>query len=292
VVRCINGCFVWLPLVAPQSEFPGEADNAVGILSFIGSTIFEVGSVLMVVEAINAESECTSSTDRALSGGEAGDERPGERWCEVKEFFRSGKADIGCVVAGSDCFGWALEESLEDHGLRLRPRHEGCHHHHRSRRALLKDSAVAAMAMTAAKNVAEPGGLEERKREDGNVRSEEERRWYVPAGIPLSPIPRVYGQTPWLSEYNTRLTRALRLWWPSWHEFRTHYIKEIGFLASFLQLIGATIFWISGVTALPPIYNALSVPVMNGVYWAPQVVGGTGFIVSGLLFMTEVQEKW
>jgi hypothetical protein len=59
-----------------------------------------------------------------------------------------------------------------------------------------------------------------------------------------------------------------------------------------VQLIGATIFWISGFTALPPIYNALSMPVMNGVYWVPQVVGGTGFIVSGLLFMVEVQEKW
>ncbi|KAK4033636.1 hypothetical protein C8A01DRAFT_19446 [Parachaetomium inaequale] len=208
VIWCINGCFVWLPLVAPASEFPGETDEGAGILAFLGATVFEIGSVLMVVEAVNAER--------------------------------------------SDCFGWALEESLEDHGLRLRPRHEGCHHPHRGRHALLKDSAVAAMAATAVDSVAEPGGLEERKGDDGNVRQ----------------------------------------WWPAWHELSTHYIKEIGFLASFVQLLGASIFWISGFTALPPIYNALSAPVMDGVYWVPQVVGGTGFIVSGLMFMVEVQDKW
>ncbi|KAG7288574.1 hypothetical protein NEMBOFW57_004927 [Staphylotrichum longicolle] len=215
IIWCINGCFVWLPIVAPSSEFEGETAVAAGILAFIGATVFEVGSVLMVVEAINAEQ--------------------------------------------SDCFGWALEESLEDHGLRLHPKHEGCRHAHRSRRSLLKDSAVATMAADAVENVAEPGGLEGRKDGDGETRTEKERKWS---------------------------------WWPTWQEFRTHYIKEIGFLACAVQLLGASIFWISGFTALPPIYDALSVPVMNGVYWVPQVVGGTGFIVSGLMFMVEVQDKW
>lgn len=79
---------------------------------------------------------------------------------------------------------------------------------------------------------------------------------------------------------------------PTWREFRTHYIKEIGFLASVTQLLGASVFWISGITALPSIYNDLSGPVMNGVYWVPQVVGGSGFIVSSFLFMIEVQDKW
>lgn len=82
--------------------------------------------------------------------------------------------------AESDCFGWALEESLEDHGLRLHPKHEGCRHSHRSRRSLLKDSAVATMAAEAVENVTEPGGLEERKDGgDGGTRTEKERRWYV-----------------------------------------------------------------------------------------------------------------
>ena len=83
-----------------------------------------------------------------------------------------------------------------------------------------------------------------------------------------------------------------RSWWPTWHEFRTHYIHEIGFLGSVTQLFGASIFWISGLTALPSIYDALSVPAMNGVYWVPQVVGGSGFILSSIMFMIEVQDKW
>ena len=43
--------------MAPSSEFEGETNVAAGILAFVGATVFEVGSVLMVVEAINAERE-------------------------------------------------------------------------------------------------------------------------------------------------------------------------------------------------------------------------------------------
>jgi hypothetical protein len=31
-------------------------------------------------------------------------------------------------------------------------------------------------------------------------------------------------------------------WFPSWRELRTHYFKEVGFLACLAQMIGATIF--------------------------------------------------
>lgn len=51
--------------------------------------------------------------------------------------------------------------------------------------------------------------------------------------------------------------------------------------------------WISGFTALPPIYSRLtSTAALNGAFWLPQVIGGTGFIVSGTLFMLETQQKW
>lgn len=81
-------------------------------------------------------------------------------------------------------------------------------------------------------------------------------------------------------------------WWPTWHELKSHYFREIGFLACFSQFIGATIFWIAGFTGLPPFYNVLSVPAANGIYWLPQVVGGSGFIISSWLFMLETQPKW
>lgn len=82
-------------------------------------------------------------------------------------------------------------------------------------------------------------------------------------------------------------------WWPTWHELTTHYIKEVGFLACSAQMFGATIFWISGFTAIPGIYDRLTTTAaQNGAYWAPQVIGGSGFIVSGTLFMLETQQKW
>jgi len=73
VVWCINAFFVWLPLQNPSTEFPGEIADAGGITAFIGATIFEIGSVLLMIEAVNE--------NRA------------------------------------DCFGWALEEVLEENGL-------------------------------------------------------------------------------------------------------------------------------------------------------------------------------
>lgn len=145
----------------------------------------------MVIEALNAERESSLSISHTtflrvclfgpglvgspaffllacLAGaGQPGREREKEE-CELT------------LVIESDCFGWALEESLEDHGLRLRPRHEGCRHYRRSRSALLKDSVVAAMAAAVLDDVAEPGGLEGRKGGGGGVgetRTEKERRW-------------------------------------------------------------------------------------------------------------------
>ncbi|KAK0116717.1 hypothetical protein ONS96_012568 [Cadophora gregata f. sp. sojae] len=85
---CVNAFFVWLPLQLPSSEFPGEIANAGGISAFVGATIFEIGSVLLMIEAVNENR--------------------------------------------SDCFGWAIEEVLEERGLRrLKP--DGCVHHHRNK---------------------------------------------------------------------------------------------------------------------------------------------------------------
>ena len=100
------------------------------------------------------------------------------------------------------------------------------------------------------------------------------------------------------------------VWFPSWHELKTHYLRELGFLASLAQFCGATIFWvskpislaismsrltynqISGFTALPGINNKMSQGLLDGIYWVPQMVGGSGFIISGALYMLETQPKW
>ena len=83
------------------------------------------------------------------------------------------------------------------------------------------------------------------------------------------------------------------MWFPSAQELKSHYLHELGFLACLAQLIGASVFWISGFTALPSINNKLgSQGLLDGIYWVPQIVGGTGFIISGTLFTLETQSRW
>ncbi|KAM3072427.1 hypothetical protein ACMFMG_009228 [Clarireedia jacksonii] len=199
VVWVINAFFVWLPLEVPASEFSGEIEDAGGITAFIGATIFEMGSILLMLEAINED--------------------------------RTG------------CFGWAVEEVwVEEEGrLGMKLEKGDCRHHHGNKRNLV-----------------------------GKGRDMEEDK---------------------ISTDSTN-TRSWQ-WWPSLHALRMHYIHSIGFLACSFQMLGATIFWIAGFTALPPIYNRLtSTAAQNGAYWLPQVIGGTGFIISGALFMLETQKKW
>lgn len=172
MIWVINGFFAWLPVQWPSTEFAGEVSAGTGITAFVGATIFEFGSVLLMLEAVNEKR--------------------------------------------TDCFGWALEEAIdeaiENHRLLLRPDPKGCAHHHSVRHGLL--------------TAGEPEV------------SKEGRTWE---------------------------------WWPTWSELKTHYFREIGFLASLSQFIGATVFWISGFTALPSINSHLSTPASNGVYWLPQV---------------------
>ncbi len=71
VVWVVNGFFVWLPFVNPSTEFPGEVGKAGGITAFLGATIFEIGSVLLMFEAVNeSRSGCFGwALERALEGG-------------------------------------------------------------------------------------------------------------------------------------------------------------------------------------------------------------------------------
>ncbi|KAI3396574.1 hypothetical protein diail_12023 [Diaporthe ilicicola] len=213
-VWVLNGFFVLLPAADPAATgwWPGESAWGGGVSAAVGATVFEVGSVLLMLEAVNE--------NRA------------------------------------DCFGWALEEALgyagggggggggEGGRLVLRREKSWCRHHHRDRGALLTGKGA---------------GRGDDK--DG------------------------------VSSNNTAAGRKWT-WWPSWYELRTHYFRDIGFLACLSQMIGATVFWISGFTGLPQVLGVLAVPAENGIYWLPQVVGGTGFIVSSWLFMLETQPDW
>jgi hypothetical protein len=205
VVWVINAFFVFLPLVQPSTEFGTEILYGGGITAFVGATIFEIGSVLLMFEAVNEN--------------------------------RTG------------CFGWAIERVISEFThekggatLQLRPSASACVHHHRNKRNLVGKGASNTMT-----SAASTSGSQRRK------------SW---------------------------------VWFPSYADLRNHYFHELGFIASLAQLFGATIFWISGFTALPGIFDHMSPGLTDGIYWTPQVIGGSGFIVSGTLFMIETQSKW
>ncbi|RDB30427.1 hypothetical protein Hypma_007169 [Hypsizygus marmoreus] len=79
-----------------------------------------------------------------------------------------------------------------------------------------------------------------------------------------------------------------------WFSTDPKFFHELGFLAAFSQLCAATIFWISGWTAIPSIESSISKSngLLDGVFWTPQVVGGSGFIISSIFIMLETQRKW
>jgi hypothetical protein len=192
----INAFFVWLPLADPKTEFQGESLVGGGVTAFIGATVFEIGSVLLLLEAVNANQ--------------------------------------------TGCFGWALETVLsegrhQDARTELKPSMSKCEHHHANRKSLLRGTA-------------------------SRVVDSAEFLLQEPGYITSSPDGRFFR------------------WIPSMSELRTHYLRELGFLASLVQLISATIFWIAGITGLPGIFDHMSHGLADGVYWASQILGGRGSI--------------
>ena len=76
VVWVMNAFFVFLPLVQPGTEFGTEIEYGGGITAFIGATIFEIGSVLLLLEAINENrSGCFGwALEKLVDGNEEGQE--------------------------------------------------------------------------------------------------------------------------------------------------------------------------------------------------------------------------
>lgn len=209
----VNGFFVWLPLVDKKTEFPGEITVAGGWTGFVGATIFELGGVLLILEAFN-----TNHTG---------------------------------------CFGWALETALEKtiedgiprHMNELRPTASRCEHHHANRKSFLGERHYHA---------------------NDNAHSQRDDTGYVTSSTD---------------------GRSFR-WIPSMSELRTHYFHEIGFIASFILFVSATIFWIGAIVGIPGIFNHLSQGLTDGLYWGTTTLGGVGFTLSSLLYMLETQSKW
>lgn len=94
-------------------------------------------------------------------------------------------------------------------------------------------------------------------------------------------------------EIKDGITRGAKkfIWWgrPMWH--------DMGYMAAIIQLFAATVFWVSTLTGLPGVIPGYasgggSTAIVDVFFWTPQVVGGSGFIVSSLILMIEVQKHW
>lgn len=217
IIWVLNAMFVYIPLLRPSSEFSDEVLDGAGITAFLGATIFEFASILLMLETMN-------------------ENRTGD-------------------------FGWAVEELVDNEKqmLKVTADHTHCQHFHENRHGLLQEPRLA------------------------NQEHQDRSKEYKLGANDLE-----HCKSPYENAHQKSWT-----WLVSWADFKSHYARDIGFLACTSQFLGASVFWISGFTALPGIQNKLSAgPVINGVYWAPQVIGGSGFIVSGILFMLETQTIW
>jgi len=114
--------------------------------------------------------------------------------------------------------------------------------------------------------------------------------WGVKKTLNLTPSSAEEGATPGSEESDERPPPRQWIWFSS----DSKYWHELGFLAAFFQMCAATIFWIAGFTSIPTIQTAIKpkTQLLNGVYWSPQVIGGTGFVISATLMMLETQRKW
>ncbi|KAJ3147163.1 hypothetical protein HDU89_005760 [Geranomyces variabilis] len=64
--------------------------------------------------------------------------------------------------------------------------------------------------------------------------------------------------------------------------------RSTGWKASAVQLAAASIFTVSVVTGIPFGIYGMSRPLAIVIFWIPQVLGGSGFIVASLIYMKEV----
>jgi hypothetical protein len=132
----------------------------------------------------------------------------------------------------SDCFGWALEEAYEKETGRWTLRHEDhCRHHHHNKKGWLTrskshevDEKPAAIAAARRGN----GDAAEVANVDLPETNEQEGR-----GTPTTRSPAVTQN----EGGDAQKVKRTWSWWPTWYELRTHYFRDICFLACASQMV-------------------------------------------------------
>lgn len=85
------------------------------------------------------------------------------------------------------------------------------------------------------------------------------------------------------------------IWFPSWVEFRTIYLSNLAFKTGLIQLPGGMTFSMASVAGFPDVVdvtNPANLLLVQGLIFFPQVLGGSCFMVSGIILMLVAQEKW
>lgn len=131
VVWIINAFFAYLPLAQPRTLFSNEVLVGGGVSAFVGATIFEIGSVLLMMEAVNEnKAGCFGMytlEHRKFQQLPARNSMPSSH---ILPLYSSKE------VLTLKCFlGWALEKAFsDDRGgngkIRIRPDEDNCVHHH------------------------------------------------------------------------------------------------------------------------------------------------------------------
>ncbi|KAF2451896.1 hypothetical protein P171DRAFT_426332 [Karstenula rhodostoma CBS 690.94] len=81
-------------------------------------------------------------------------------------------------------------------------------------------------------------------------------------------------------------------WWPTWHAFRTYHIREVGYVACSIQLLGATLYGVTGIVVLPGVLSSLAWWQKIAAFWVPQVVASVCFLTAAIMFTIESQDVW
>ncbi|KAK2600130.1 hypothetical protein QQS21_005145 [Conoideocrella luteorostrata] len=252
LIFVLCGFFYWLPIAYPETEFPHESSIAGGVSTFIGATLFQVGAVLLFLESYNDRAECQ--------------------------------------------FGGAMEHLFVDrlglaHRVRNhRPKHFDAEHPAAQKTLSRNDSRPGASSPSPS-----PGPDGKSSPSDPNSSNNTNSNMAVPSSSAPADVDDDLKHTTSPGDLNAEtfvFVERKWQWWPSWHDVRTHYIYEIGFLASFLMSVGATVFYICGILALPGIFDHLSKPALQGAYYFPYLLGGLLFAVSSLFYILETQPNW
>ena len=142
VIWVINGFFAYLPLAQPSTVFGNEVLVGGGVSAFVGASVFEIGSVLLMIEAVNEnQAGCFgmySLSKRTIAKSAIEVAKIYTQRTTYSFRMAHGKG----MLTSERSLGWAVDRALsrDERGkgkARLWPDEDNCGHHHRTRSNLV-----------------------------------------------------------------------------------------------------------------------------------------------------------